>query len=354
MKLRRTRAPDVPTLLEGADVEGLVEAASFRDIKRDFEGRATDRGAEVREQAILALGELGAEAGNGTVTAALRDPSDSVRSAAVRVLYTRQEVEPLAEALSWLPPTKGRARKLAFQALLELRSTPAARAVARALVRVPGDGPLSDADIAFLHTLIQPEKRRRPARGVVRELLHALADERSDVADRAEDALVRLAPTSTPGVIDELERGSSPERAAAVLGRIGDPAAMPPLIAALEHRLPYVRVQAAAALGALRDPAAVEPLLRATRDSELDVRAEASHALDRMGAAAVIVGMSALLGPMIKDAVTSAVERPALAEHGSAAPQPEPAAPQLSAPSTRRFTDALEHARANGGSPARL
>jgi HEAT repeat protein len=344
MKLRRTRQPDVPALLANGDVDALIEAARFRDVKRDPDGRGVDQGVEVREQAILALGELGAGAGDDTVAAALRDPFDRVRCAAVHVLRTREEVEALAGGLSWLPG-KARSRKLAARALLELRSVRSARAAARSLVRAAGNASLSDADISLLLGMLNGDEVPYPIETViVRELLNALADDRGEVGDRAQDTLVRLAPISTAGVVGELASGSSPERAASVLGRIRDPKAMPALSAALENPRLDVRLQATSALGALRDPAAVEPLLRALHDSDPDVRAEASHALDGLGSAAVIVGLSAVLGPMIRDAVASAMERPARAE-----------APKVVRPhrtnGSAGVKDARKQARGNGGSP---
>jgi HEAT repeat protein len=342
VKLLRTRQPDVPTLLANGDVEGLIEAARFQDVKRDPEGRAADQGGEVRQRAILALGELGA--GDDPVAAALRDPFDGVRCAAVYVLRVREEVEALAGGLSWLP-AKARSRKLAARALLELRSVRSARAAARSLVEAPGNAPLSDADIALLLGMLAGDEAPHPIETViVTELLNALADERGEVGDRAEDTLVRLAPISTAGVVGELANGSSPQRAASVLGRIRDPEAMPALIAALENPRMDVRLQATAALGALRDPATVEPLLRAVHDSDPDVRTEASHALDGLGSAAVIVGLSAALGPMIRDAVASAMKRPARAE-----------APKVVRPrrtnGSAEVKDARDQARGNGGSP---
>ena len=337
MKPFRRRQPDVRRLVDQADVEGLSEAGRFQDVKRDSEGRIVDGGVQVREQAILALGELGAEAGHDTVIAALRDPFDSVRSAAVRVLHARCEGEALAPALAWLPAGHAQSRELAAHALLELRSLPVARAATRALVHARGDAPIAEPDIALVRALCSPDQRQPPANEVMRELLDALADESPVVAGRAEDLLLRLAPMSTSGLIDELEHGGSPERAAAILGRIGDPAALQPLTVALEQRESEVRIQAAAALGALRHPAAVEPLLRATWDPTLDVRAEASQALDGIG---VIAGLSALLGSMINDAVASALAPPALGE-GTAVGL------ELDAPTTGQFVDALEHARAS-------
>lgn len=307
--LQRNRRPNVTALAGREDVDGLVAAAGYKDLLQDFEGRTVDRGAEVRAEAVLALGALDDHAGNGTVTGALRDPSDDVRSAAVRVLFRRGEVAPLAQALGWLPPERGNSRGLALRALLELKQPGTAPSVIRALVWAAGERPLAELDVALTHTLVQADPHSDVANEVVQELLTALSDDRDEVAERAEELLVRLAPASLQGVIAELEGGGSPERAARLLGRIGDTRALHPLIEALDHRHVSVRVEAASALGELRDPAAVEPLLRATRDHNVDVRAEAGSALDSLGTVAVVVGMSAMVRPMIGEAVATAVQQ---------------------------------------------
>ena len=348
--LQRNRRPNVTALAGQEDVEGLVSAAGFRDPVRSYDGNVLDRGAEIRAEAVLALGQLGEEAGNGTVTGALRDPSDHVRSAAVRVLYSRGEVAPLAQALGWLPAERGSSRALALRALLELKKPGTATSVIRALVWAPGERPLADLDAALVHTLVQADTHADVANEVVQELLTALSDDRDEVVERAEELLLRLAPASVQGVIAELEGGRSPERAAGLLGRIGDTRALQPLIEALDHRDISVRVQAASALGDLRDPAAVEPLLRATRDHNLDVRAEAGQALDALGTAAVVIGMSAMVRPLIAEAVVSAVQAQALAGHedntepnGRAEP-----APPVGLLGPGGFQSALEEARAAG------
>jgi HEAT repeat protein len=306
----REAQPDVGALLENRDVEGLVEAAGF-ESEESAAGDAADESYRIRERAIVALGELGPDVATDAVRAALQDSSDDVRSAAVRVLESRGEIGHLATALGSNRPPSGRSRELACQAILEHRSSPVARAATRALLGAPGDAPLSDLDVAFLHSLANSEGGGETFKVIIRELLKALSDDRSEVAERAEEMLVVLAPTSTPSLIAELGNDRSPERAATALGRIGDSSALEPLVHALEnHPHEGVRVQAAAALGALRDPAAVEPLLRATRDPDFDVRAEASHALDHLGAAGVIFGMSALLRSMVMEAVDSVVELP--------------------------------------------
>jgi len=349
--LQRKRKPDVTALADRQDVEGLAAATRFRDPLRDFEGRVIDRGEEIRAQAVLALGALGDEAGNGSVTEALRDPSDNVRGAAVRVLFRRGEVGPLAEALNWLPSDSGNSRALALRSLLELKKPGTARAVVRSLVWAPGDQPLAELDAALVQTLVSADTHADVANEVIEDLLTALCDDRVEVADRSEEVLYRLAPASVQGIIAELEGGREPERAAALLGRIGDTRALQPLIEALERREVSVRVQAASALGDLREPAAVEPLLRATRDHYLDVRAEAGQALDAIGTAAVVVGMSAIVQPMIAEAVTSAIQGQRLALEGEGAGQAElrvaaRAEPPAGLLGVGGFQSALEQARA--------
>jgi HEAT repeat protein len=312
--------PDVRTLALEEDLLGLVEAASFEDPLTARDGATVDLGAQVREEAIRALGELPSK-DNGTVAGALTDPSDKVRVAAVRVLHAREDAVPLAEALAWLPAKSGDSRRLALQALTLLAKSESAPALVSALVHAKGEDPVGDDETALLATLVKREESPEATNRVIKELLSALTDDRPVVADRAEDLLVALAPSSIEGVISELEAGAAPHRAAAVLGRATDARALDPLLEALEHRDPRVRADSAAALGDLRDPVAVEPLLRATRDRDHDVRTQAGWALDRIGAVAVVVGVSHLLRPLIQDAVISALGgRPALGR-----PMPAPA-----------------------------
>ena len=82
-----------------------------------------------------------------------------------------------------------------------------------------------------------------------------------------------------------------------------------------------MRAECCLALGELRDPAASEPLLAATRDPEHVVRAAAGQALDRIGTAAIAVGVAALLRPLLEGAPADG--RHALAAHTVAALQTE-------------------------------
>jgi HEAT repeat protein len=71
-------------------------------------------------------------------------------------------------------------------------------------------------------------------------------------------------------------------RAARGLGRIGDPLAVEPLIAALYDKDPGVRREAIWALDDLRDPRAIERLLESLDDVEKSVREEAWRALQHI------------------------------------------------------------------------
>lgn len=328
----RTSKPNVKALARRGDVEGLVAAAGYQDLVPAAGGAAVDRGVAVRREAILALGTLGPEGGPDAVWAALADPSDAVRVAAIRVLYAREDATALAAALAWLPAGHGHARALAVTALTELRRPESASALASALIHAPDDAPIDD-DARLLALLIDADESSEAQSEVVAHLLEALSDEREVVADRAEDLLALLGPVSTDGVIAELKAGPAPHRAAAVLSQIKDARALEPLIEGLLHRDPRVRAACAEALGELGDPAAVEALIHASRDPEHHVRAQAGWALDRLGTVAVIVGVSTMVRPMILEAVAGTESRPALGE-------PEIASPGDNGCSPQRYADA--------------
>jgi HEAT repeat protein len=329
MALFRTGKPNVKTLARRGDADALVAAAGYQDLIPAAGDGLHDRGAPVRQEAILALGALGPEVGVEAVEAGLADPSDAVRVAAIRVLFAREDAVSLAAALAWLPEDPGHSRSLTIRALLELGDTACAPALMRALVGAPGDAPVADHEAMLLKELLDADEGTDAAGEVVEELLVALADERDPVADRAGELLALIAPLCTEGVIAELRAGAAPHRAAAVLGQIKDTRALEPLMEGLLHRDPRVRAECAGALGELRDPAAVEALIHASRDPEHRVRAQAGRALDQLGMVALVVGVSTMIKPMILEAVSANEARPALTspENGRSA-HPEPGDPE--------------------------
>jgi HEAT repeat protein len=331
------RKPNIKSLVRREDVDGLLKAATYQELISSSAETVRDLGIPVRADAIVALGTLAPEPGRQAITAGLRDPADQVRCAAVRVLHALDEVDVLAEAVRWLPQ-KGHSRKLTLQAIIDLRKSVRPSAVADALVHREDEHLLGEQDAQLILALLEHE-RADVTDEVLELLVLALGDERGIVVDRAAEMLVRLAPESIGALVDELRTGSNPTEAAYVLGRIGDPRTLDPLVKALRHRDARVRAESAAALAELQDPAAVEPLLRATRDSEHSVRTQASAALDRLGTTAVIFGVAALVQPMIVEAVRSAIPRPEVEVDGRAKPRRSPARRQS------------RSRRSNGGPP---
>lgn len=312
MAFFRTGKPNVKALARRGDADALVAAAGFQDLIPGPDGATIDRGAQVRQEAILALGKMEPDAGPEAVKAALFDHSDHVRLAAIQVLYARREAAPLAAALAWLPSDRGQARRLAMKALAELRQTGSALALAAALVHAHDDDLIGDHEARLFTLLLDADSGSDAAAEVVEQLLTALADERDAVSERAEELLALMAPASIEGLIAELKAGAAPHRAAAVLARIKHTRALEPLMEALLHRDARVRAETATALGELRDPAAVEALIHATRDPDHRVRARAGSALDQLGMVALVVGVSTLVRPMILEAVAGVESRPAL------------------------------------------
>ena len=73
------------------------------------------------------------------------------------------------------------------------------------------------------------------------------------------------------------------EMAAEVLGKIGNPQAVEPLIQALKNTDSFVRRKAAGALGMIGDSRAVEPLIQALKRGDKWVKDEAIKALGMIG-----------------------------------------------------------------------
>jgi HEAT repeat protein len=312
--------PNVKTLAKNGDIDGLIEAARYRDVVRRVDGSHSDAGAAVREAAVLALAQIGGDRASETLGRALGDPADRVRCAAIVALHDRGDDQSLALAAAHLREEDGQSLSTAFRALVELRKPGSTSRLVLAIVHREDERPVSETDASILRALREAEGPGSDE-DVIDMLVSALTDEREDVAERAEDLLELLAPDSVDALVHELGLGLAPERAAAVLGRVKDARALEPLVAALRSPDTQVRAECCLALGELRDPAASEPLLAATRDPEHVVRAAAGQALDRIGTAAIAVGVAALLRPLLESA--PADSRHALAAHTVAALQTE-------------------------------
>jgi HEAT repeat protein len=346
--------PSVKSLAKDGDIEGLIEAANYRDVVRRVDGRRSDAGAPIREAAVVALARIGGDRADETLMRALGDPQDRVRCAAIAALYERADDASLALAAAHLREDEGQALPAAFRALVELQKPGSTLLLVMAIVHREDERPISETDAAILRALRESEGPESD-RDVVEMLVSALLDPREDVAERAEDLLELLAPESVDALIRELDRGLAPERAAAVLGRLKDARALESLVNGLRSDNAQVRAECCRALGELRDPAASEPLLAATRDPEHLVRAAAGAALDRIGTAAIAVGVAALLRPLLETA--PAGSRQALAAHTVAELQTETNGNGDAEGSTllrrlARFIDRVEDSRSERREPA--
>ena len=110
-------------------------------------------------------------------------------------------------------------------------------------------------------------------------LVAALGDEEFGVPDAAEEALLRIGPAAVPPLIEVFPNaGPARGRMAGILGRIGDPRAVPPLVEALEDKDSDTLQRVAAALGAIEDARALQPLLRWASDKAVAFEIESALA----------------------------------------------------------------------------
>ncbi|SFG99543.1 HEAT repeat [Halopelagius inordinatus] len=149
---------------------------------------------------------------------------------------------------------------------------------------------------------------------VVEALIRRLDDPVSAVRSWAMEALGAQAHPNAVGPLCAAYGEESELRwnAVAALGRIGDPRAIPTVVAALDDDDPSVRRRACRASARLETTAATSPLCdRATTDPSADVRREAIDALGRLGEAdaRVVTAMESVLGdaptPLRRAAVTA-------------------------------------------------
>ena len=216
--------------MQGAgDVAGLVATLDHRD-------------PDLRYAAAEALAALGAKEAIPSLMRCLADPHQGVRWKA-------------AEALARM-------------------GTGALPAVAAAL-----ENP--DPDVRWRAAVVLGDVG---GAGAAEALVRALRDEDRYVRSRAEQALGRIGPDAVGPLLGLLEHGDSRSRqaAAAALGWTRDPAAIGPLVAALGDDDPALGEAASAALESLGAPA-VDSLVEALAHPQAGIRERAAGILGRLG-----------------------------------------------------------------------
>jgi HEAT repeat protein len=119
--------------------------------------------------------------------------------------------------------------------------------------------------------------QRLPDARSVDALVVALTDEESNVREAASEALARIGRPAGDALLAVVGDGSQefPPGALLVLGRIGEPRALGPVLAAFESEDRIVRGAAARAAGMLGDPRAVQGLIKLLDDPDGQVRSSA-------------------------------------------------------------------------------
>ncbi len=242
---------------------------------------------EPRELSASLLGDIGdPEAVDPLCAAVLGDDDHDVRTAAAQALgklRDRRAAGPLGQTL--LTDDHAVVRIAAAEALGEISGPEAIASLQRALPATAGDpatsGAVADA-LGKLHW--QPETSDQ------RVLYHLVRDEGEEI--------VRMGAEAVPHLVEGLEHQSWERRqlSASLLGKIGDPAAVDPLCAAVLGDDDYdVRVAAAGALGWIRSSAALQPLCSALNDDNSNIRWAAAVALARIGDRQAAVALKARL-----------------------------------------------------------
>ena len=257
-------------------------------------GVLADPDPEVRQMAAFALGLLGDTHARDPLVAALADPSPLVQGSAAEALgligdaaaadavgrFAAQVVQ--SGALATLPgdaedaarDTPAAACRLAIFALVRLKAYPQ---LAAAVLDAAGQPRVAWWPVAFALQKLE-DARALPA------LLALAKDAHPYTRAFAVKGLAALKDRSALPVLMPLM--SSGERSVLIetvraLGRIGDPAAVEPLLRVIRDAAadPHVRLEAVLAIGGLHQPAVADALLDVLSDASPAVRAAALGSL---------------------------------------------------------------------------
>jgi HEAT repeat protein len=246
--------------LKSRIVGSIIEIEDVR-IAEAFLAMLEDK--ELRRAAAEVLGQLGNTRAVPPLIAALSDDKRDIMSqVAARALGQLGDISAVPPLITALGSYYEYVRQAAAEALGQL-----------------GDG----RAVPPLITVALYKDRHKEFQAVVKAL--------GKLGDAAVEPLVTA-------LNDENE--AVRERAAIVLGELGDARAVEPLIAALNDKNEFVRWRAITALGQLEDAHAVEPLIAALGDKNIYVRlrayveSEVAKALGQLGNNAVVPLIAAL------------------------------------------------------------
>ncbi|HEX4915798.1 MAG TPA: HEAT repeat domain-containing protein, partial [Vicinamibacterales bacterium] len=308
-----------------------VLIASGRAVVEPLVQLLSDREANLRMHAALALGELHAHEAAPVLVGALDDPDENVRFHAIEALGrigAAESIDPLSKIAA------SDNFFLAFAAIDALSKTDDAR-VAPLMVSLLDQELLRPAVIETLAVIgdedsvpalanaLNAPGTDTPAIAAALVRIHSRYDDGLGAASFISEAAARAITSDGHAALAAAAAADSPHRAAVVtvLGWVGEPAidslvglvghpslhnaisdgvtaigeaAVTPLIKRLEAATPDARSAAAELLGRLGDHRAVPALLRALDDADAGVVAAAAGALGAIGAQAAVDPLFAL------------------------------------------------------------
>lgn len=290
------RRSKIERLRNRGDVRRLVGLLDEHDWIVDRDGVLLDLDVGRRLEAVSALGTIDDARAEDGIVRALADDDPRVQRAAVEALAPTPRAR-AAKALAqtaalWRTPALETAHQAAIALLVGLADELHAVEYTQILVETRADG-LSVAEQTAVSRLFAADC------GPVAEIFAGELAQRLRAASEPErrlvhETLVAMGSISVDPLVSALDDPARRGWAAAALGAIRDPRAVPPLIALMSEREPTAQATAARALGEIRDPRALEALIRASGDPHAEVRDAALAALDQMRGVVAMLGAAAL------------------------------------------------------------
>ncbi len=265
--------PNIGRLLAKEDIDGLIEALDHED-------------AEIRRDAILALGELGGERAVVVIVPELWGGGWTVSKAAIEAAVMADAPEALANQVRQM---SDRQFRRAIDLVMNADVAPEHQAAWLAVLVTAGDA-RSVTKVAELLEDADPA-----AQALVAQALGSMGEQ-------SVDALVAAS------------RGASGEARDVILDVLtgmGE-SAVEPLVVMLQEEDASLRQMAAQTLGALGDESAIDPLVGRLADSDRNVQWSAAYALTQFGEQ----GIAALWDAMVAGDAVKSVVRDALIQNG--------------------------------------
>jgi hypothetical protein len=324
------RRPNVQRLKRKENLDGLRAALRYRETFVDEEGLEWDAGVDIRIEAAEAMSHFNGPAVADDLAEAVGDLQPEVRLAAVEAISRLGMAVGVDALLDCVIGGGNGSSELEMRALevltgWHLEGLP--EIFVERLLR-PDGPPVEERHGEAFGRILAADPRGSAAGSAVADIIIASLDRPLEEPARAwgERILGRLGTPAAESVLEALANGRPSPALVRAAGSLGDVRAVEPLIQCLDSSDPEMRRSAAVAAGSLNHTGTVPALLGAMQDPERSVRDAAGEALNRMGTAAMIVGIVTVLGGGSDQQVVEQAGEAQLADatepHGEVVPQP--------------------------------